>query len=75
MTAPLSGDLPDPNNLSYEEAARELEEIIQSLESPQASLEESLALYERGQLLAQRCTALLDQAELRLRVLGNEQDI
>jgi exodeoxyribonuclease VII small subunit len=68
MTAPV-----DPNTLSYEEAARELEELIAVLEAPQTSLEETLALYERGQALAQRCSGLLEQAELRLRQLGGEE--
>jgi exodeoxyribonuclease VII small subunit len=68
MTAPV-----DANILSYEEAARELEELIAVLEAPQTSLEETLALYERGQALAQRCSGLLEQAELRLRQLGGEE--
>jgi exodeoxyribonuclease VII small subunit len=60
----------DPNTLSYEDAARELEELITALETSQISLDETLALYERGQALAQRCGSLLEQAELRLRQLG-----
>ncbi len=53
--------------MSYEEAMRELEEIIDRLETAQSSLEESLALFERGQALSARCASLLDQAELRIR--------
>jgi exodeoxyribonuclease VII small subunit len=60
----------DPNTLSYEDAARELEELIAALETSQISLDETLALYERGQALALRCGSLLEQAELRLRQLG-----
>jgi exodeoxyribonuclease VII small subunit len=56
-------------NLSYEEAVRELESVIAALEMAQVSLEESLTLYERGQALSARCAALLDQAELRLKTL------
>jgi exodeoxyribonuclease VII small subunit len=58
-----------PEELSYEEAVRELEAVIGALETAQISLEESLALYERGQALAARCAALLDKAELRLKTL------
>ena len=58
-----------PEELSYEDAVRELEAVIAALEAAQISLEESLALYERGQALAARCAALLDQAELRLKTL------
>lgn len=52
--------------LSYEEAFAELESIVAALESNQQALEESLALFERGQLLAKRCAGLLDSAELRV---------
>lgn len=62
------------DQLSYEEAARELEEIIDRLETAQSSLQESLDLFERGQSLAQRCAALLDQAELRVRQVSTEED-
>jgi exodeoxyribonuclease VII small subunit len=58
-----------PEELNYEDAVRELEAVISALETAQISLEESLALYERGQSLAARCAALLDQAELRLKTL------
>jgi len=67
MTAPA-----DPNTLSYEEAARELEALITALDDPQISLEETLALYERGQSSAKRCNSLLEHAELRLRQLSGE---
>lgn len=52
--------------LSYEEAFSQLEEIVASLESGQYNLDQSLSLYERGQALVKRCAQLLDQAELRI---------
>lgn len=70
MTTP-----PQPvEQLSYEEAMRELEDIIDRLETAQSSLQESLDLFECGQALAQRCAALLDQAELRVRQVTSEDD-
>lgn len=60
----------DIQDLTYEQAFAELERIVRELESEQASLESTLALFERGQQLVQRCTALLEQAELRLQVLS-----
>ena len=57
--------------LSYEEAFAELEEIVRLLETDSKTLEESLALFERGQALANRCAALLDQADLRIRQLND----
>lgn len=65
---------PEPNNiesLSYEQAFAELEEVVRLLEANSKTLEESLALYERGQALAARCAALLEQADLRIRQLNN----
>ncbi len=60
-------------NLSYEDAVRELEAILEKLETAQPSLEETLRLYERGQALAKHCAALLEQAELRIQTLnGND---
>ena len=63
------------DQLTYEQALTELEEIVSDLEDGQKPLEEAMALYERGQGLAQRCQSLLDSAELRVRQLtGNVED-
>jgi exodeoxyribonuclease VII small subunit len=59
-------------NLSYEAAFKELEQIVAALEAEGKPLEESLRLYEQGQALAAHCTALLEKAELRVRQLGAE---
>lgn len=56
--------------LSYEQAFAELETIVDTLESGQLPLEQALSLYERGQLLAQFCGSLLDQAELKIKELN-----
>lgn len=55
--------------LSYEQAFTELEGIVAALEGGQRPLEESLRLYERGQMLVKFCGGLLEQAELRIRKL------
>lgn len=58
--------------LKYEEAATELDQIIEQLEEGNLSLEDTLVLYERGQALSKHCAELLDQAELKIRTLtGN----
>jgi exodeoxyribonuclease VII small subunit len=59
-------------NKTYEEAFTELESIVHSLEAEQRTLDEAMRLFERGQALAQHCTTLLDQAELKVRQLGGE---
>ena len=61
MTAPTHEDLP-----SYEEAREELVEVVRRLESGGTNLEESLALWERGEALADRCQRWLDGARERL---------
>lgn len=52
--------------MSYEQARDELTDLVRRLESGSAPLEESLALWERGDLLARRCQQVLDGAIARL---------
>jgi exodeoxyribonuclease VII small subunit len=52
--------------LTFEQAFKELEECVTKLESGELPLEESLALYERGQALAAYCGKMLDAAELKI---------
>lgn len=61
--------------LSYEEALAELEEIVSALEGEQNQLEESIRLFERGQLLASRCSALLEAAELKVKQVAGDEII
>lgn len=58
--------LPDPARLGYEQARDELAAIVGRLESGAGTLEESLALWERGEALAARCQEWLDGARERL---------
>jgi exodeoxyribonuclease VII small subunit len=55
--------------LTYEQAFSELQTIVTALESEDHPLETSIALFERGQRLAQHCASLLDNAELRVQQL------
>jgi exodeoxyribonuclease VII small subunit len=50
----------------FEEIFRALEEVVARLERGQLRLEETLACYELGIHLAERCGRILDQAELRV---------
>ncbi|MEL6741694.1 MAG: exodeoxyribonuclease VII small subunit [Planctomycetota bacterium] len=59
-----------PAELSYEQALGELEGIVRRIESGEVTLDESLASYERGAALVERCRALLDRAEQRIEELG-----
>jgi exodeoxyribonuclease VII small subunit len=57
---------PDVKQLSFERAIEELETIVKRLEEGKVPLEESVAIYERGELLKRRCEELLRQAEARV---------
>ena len=57
---------PTEDQPSYEEAREELVEVVRRLESGGTDLEESLALWERGEKLAQICQGWLDGAKKRL---------
>jgi len=59
--------------LPYEAAFSELQEIVSSLEAEPASLDKSMSLFERGQALVKRCTQLLDEAELRVKRLSGAE--
>ncbi|MEW6566578.1 MAG: exodeoxyribonuclease VII small subunit [Chloroflexota bacterium] len=59
-----------PGSMSFEQAFQELETTVKQLESGELPLEQAMTLFERGQALAARCSALLDQAELRLKQLA-----
>ncbi|MBC7677832.1 MAG: exodeoxyribonuclease VII small subunit [Pseudorhodobacter sp.] len=56
----------DPAIPSYEAARDELTEVVRRLEAGGATLEESLALWERGEALAKVCQGWLDGARARL---------
>ena len=56
---------------AFEQAFEELGTVVARLESGDLPLEEALALFERGQELAARCSDMLDKAELRLKTLSD----
>jgi exodeoxyribonuclease VII small subunit len=60
----------DLGELTFEEALGELEAAVQRLEEGDLTLDEAVALYERGMDLARRCNDTLDAAELRVRELA-----
>ena len=57
-------------DLAFEAALAELEEVVRRLENGELTLEESISLYERGQALSRHCQAQLDRADLRITQLG-----
>ncbi|MBD3944336.1 exodeoxyribonuclease VII small subunit [Nocardioides ganghwensis] len=64
-----------PDQLTYEEAREELIEVVRTLEAGGTTLEESLALWERGEALAKVCQQWLDGARQRLdEAMGTESE-
>jgi exodeoxyribonuclease VII small subunit len=58
------------DELSFEAAQRELDGIVQRLESGEASLDEAIALWERGEELYRFCVSKLDAAHGRIEELA-----
>ena len=56
--------------LSFEQARTELERVVARLEGGEASLEDALALWERGEALYRLCVARLDAAQGEIEELG-----
>jgi exodeoxyribonuclease VII small subunit len=56
----------DVTQLTFERAIEELETIVKRLEEGKVPLEESVTIYERGELLKRRCEELLRLAEARV---------
>jgi exodeoxyribonuclease VII small subunit len=54
----------------FEEAQRELERIVQQLESGQAELDDAITLWERGEELYRLCAGKLDSAQGKIEELG-----
>ncbi|MDE2513857.1 MAG: exodeoxyribonuclease VII small subunit [Alphaproteobacteria bacterium] len=60
--------------LNFEDALKELEDIVRRLETGNAKLDDALAAYERGALLKQHCESKLREAQARVDkiVLGSD---
>lgn len=60
--------------MPFEKALAELEEIVRQLEGGRVPLEDSIAIFERGELLKRHCEGLLKQAEARIDRITLGQD-
>ena len=57
----------------FEENIKQLEEIITKLETGEATLEESITLYEKGVLLAKDCSVMLEQAQQKVNMISLQE--
>ena len=64
----------DVKKMPFERAIEELESIVKRLEEGKVPLEESVAIYERGESLKSRCEELLRQAEARVEKITLKAD-
>jgi exodeoxyribonuclease VII small subunit len=62
----MAEPLPAPGEMTFEAALAELEGIVSRLERGDVPLAESVAIYERGEALKNRCAHLLKEAEARV---------
>ncbi len=65
----------EKNEPTFEEALIELQATVEKLESGDLTLEESLAIYERGQQLVAYCSQRLENASLKVEQLSAEGEI
>lgn len=62
------------NEVSFEDAMKELEKVVQNLEKGNLPLEEALSMFEKGITLTALCNKKLDQAEKKITCLLEKKD-
>ena len=75
MDTPNTSATSDTSIRDFEAAIAELESIVKKLEDGDLTLEQSLALYERGVQLSRFCHARLEEAEHRIEVLTERGEL
>ncbi len=73
MTKETSASNPQPSTLSFEEAYKQLMELVKKMEAGELPLAESVAAYEQGIKLKAYCEQLLKEAELKIETLKVSQ--
>lgn len=64
----------DIKGLSFEQALSELEEIVEKLEQGDIDLEDSIDIYERGNLLKAHCEKKLESAKMKIDKIISQPD-
>lgn len=62
------------DNFSFEQALKRLEEIVETLESGNISLEEALSIYQEGINLRKLCSGILEEAEGKVMAIMNKDE-
>lgn len=58
--------------MKFEEALERLEEIVETLSQQKVSLDEMIALYQEGDLLKKHCAASLEEAKMKIEIVGQK---
>src|SRR3954462_11862877 len=66
-----SGKAHGDNRLSFEESFARLHEVVTKLSEGNLTLQEALSAYEEGMALSQRCSGMLEEAELRVKQVSD----
>ena len=62
------------DKFTFESAMEQLAQVVSKLESREVSLDESIALYEKGMKLSKLCAEMLEKAEQKVRFLREEAE-
>ena len=63
-----------PEEIKFEDALKKLEKIVETLESGEAGLDESMKKYEEGVKLLRLCTVKLEEAEKKIEMLTKDKN-
>jgi exodeoxyribonuclease VII small subunit len=58
--------------MTFEESLKELEDTVKKLENGDTTLEESMALFEKGVSLTKTCRKMLDEAQLKVKLITKD---
>lgn len=64
----------DVEKMEFEEALKELEDIVKVLEEGKSTLKESVGLYERGVVLKKRCDQILEETQLKINQIAVDKE-
>ncbi|MEC8100217.1 MAG: exodeoxyribonuclease VII small subunit [Pseudomonadota bacterium] len=60
-------------NITFEDALKDLEEIVDNLNNDELDLEKAISAYEKGMKLKKICEKRLDEAKLRIEIIKDEK--
>lgn len=71
----MSEEMRQVEEMSLEDTFRQIEDIIQHMENPEVSLDESFKLYQNGIMKLKACNNMLDEVEKKMQILNSEGEL